>query len=219
MRREIVQSFQKTRARACQNILDEFRPLWRENRRHEQDERARLARDEQTVIGRARSAVRAIRNWRSTFEGDPLKAATSLWNGLFSAEARKRLLEQQQAQRRLGIENRQRLAIRQAIVPVHAEHRLRLYSCAKAFQAERSSLVLAHSADRAKLRAQWSSLRQERTQAYAQLRAAHEQRQAFTQAASLESYLDRLKAMASAERGRAREQDNRRERGRGQERE
>lgn len=218
-RREVAQSFQKTRARARQNILDEFRPLWRENRRRELEERARLAQDEQTMLGRARSVLRVIGNWRSAFEGDPLKAATGLWNGLFSAETRKRLLEQQHAQRRAEIENRQRLAIRQAIVPVHAEHRLRLYSCAKAFQAERSSLVFAHSADHAKLRAQWSALRQDRAQTYAHLRAAHEQRQTFTQAASGESYLDRLKAMTSAERGKTREQDNRRDRGREQERE
>jgi len=211
-RREIVQSFQRARAKARQGIFAEFRPLWRELRAREQEEAARLARDEATRLGRLRTVFRMIGTWRSAFEGDRLQAASGLWSALFSSEKRRELLGQEQTKRREALESRQRRTIRQAITPIHAEHRLRLHTWSRAFQADRSSLVLAHSADRAKLRAEWAKLRQDRAQAYAALRVSHENRQAFTQAATGQSYYDRLKAMAKAHREVAKEQTNQRDR-------
>lgn len=97
------------------------------------------------------------------------------------------------------------------MTPIQAEHRLSLHTTALAYQAERSSLVLAHSADRAKLRAEWAKLRQDRTQAYTALRESHVRQQTFTRAASGQSYYDRLKSMAKAERDHAKEQSNERD--------
>lgn len=210
-RRDIVESFRQARTKARNSIVAEFRPLWHENHLREQEERARLRQEEQTKLGRVRTVVRLIGAWRSTFEGDRLKAAGSILSAAFSAEKRKALLALQQTKRREALQSRQRRAIRQAVVPLHAEHRLRMHAYARAFQAERSSLVLAHSADRAKTRAEWAKLRQDRVQAYAALQASHENRQGFARATSGESYYDRLKAMARAQREAAQEQDNRRD--------
>ncbi len=218
-RRDIAQSFAKARVRARELIVQEFKPLWRDNRRREQEDLARLAQDERSLLGRARSVLRTIGQWRSILEGDRVQGASLIWSSMFSAEARKRILQEDHARRRAAIQNRQHQAIRREVLPIHAEHRLRLHSAAKAFIAERSSLVLAHSADRAKLRAQWAALRQERTEAYVQLRAAHEHREAFKQAATGESYFDKLRAMAKAQREKAAEQSNEPDRGREQERE
>ncbi|MBX9865149.1 MAG: relaxase/mobilization nuclease domain-containing protein [Hyphomicrobium sp.] len=217
-RREIAQSFAKARVRARELIVQEFRPLWRDNRRREQEDLARLAQDERSLLGRARSVLRTIGHWRSILEGDRIQGASLIWNSMFSAEARKQILQEEHAMRRAAMQNRQRQAIRREVLPIHAEHRLRLHSAAKLFIAERSSLVLGHSADRAKLRAQWSALRQERAEAYAQLRASHEHRETFKQAASAESYFEKLKAMARAEREKTAEQSNTRGRDRGRER-
>lgn len=210
-RRDIVESFRQARTKARNSIVAEFRPLWHENLLREQEEVTRLAQDEQTKLGRTRSVLRLIGAWRSTFEGDRLRAAGGILSAAFSAEKRKALLDLQQTKRREALQGRQRRAIRQAVVPLHAEHRLRMHAYARAFQAERSSLVLAHSADRAKTRAEWAKLRQDRAQAYAALRTSHENRQGFARATSGESYYDRLKAMARAQREAAPEQDNRRD--------
>lgn len=217
-RREIAQSFAKARLRSREAIIQEFRPLWRDNRRREQEDLARLTQGERSLLGRARSVLRTIGQWRSVLEGDRIHGASLIWNSMFSAEARKQILLEEHARRRTAIQNRQHQAIRREVLPIHTEHRLRLHSAAKSFIAERSSIVLAHSADRAKLRAQWSALRQERAQAYAQLHASHEHRETFKQAASGESYFDKLRAMAKARREKAPEQSNERRRGREQER-
>jgi len=209
-RRTIIRALHRSRAQARDRIVAEFRPLWREIRAREGEENAQLARDEQTRLGRVRSVLRMIGQWRSAFEGDRIKAASQIWSGIFSAEKRRELLHDAQQRRRAATENRQRRAIRQAMIPIQAEYRLSLHAAARAYQAERSSLVLAHSADRAKLRAEWSKLRLDRTQAYAALRDAHEQRQTFAQAAG-QSYYDRLKSMATAQREHAREQGNERD--------
>lgn len=88
-RRAIIRSFHRSRALARDRIVAEFRPLWREIRALEVDENARLARDEQTRLGRVRSVFRMIGNWRSAFEGDRIKAASQIWSGIFSGEKRR----------------------------------------------------------------------------------------------------------------------------------
>lgn len=110
-------------------------------RAEEQAEAARLKEDETSRLGRVRSALRSIRSWRAVYEGDPLRAVTQAWSGLFSAEKRKEILEHAQQQRRTSLENEQRRAIWQAVAGLHVDHRLSLRTNAEEYRAERSSLV------------------------------------------------------------------------------
>jgi len=216
-RAAIIRSFHRLSGKAREAIIAEYRPRWRDLRAEEQAEAARLKDDETSRLGRVRSALRSIRSWRTAYEGDPLRAVTQAWSGLFSAEKRKEILEHAQQQRRTSLENEQRRAIRQAVAGLHVDHRLSLRTNAEAYRAERSSLILAHRADQAKLRAEWSQLRQDRQKMIAELGASKERKQTFERAASGQSYFDRLKRMADADRTAAPEQDN--ERGRERDRE
>ncbi len=210
-RAEIRLKAQQGAKRARSRIAQEFRPAWRELRVLEISERASFEANEQSRLGRMRNLLRAADPARSALDGDPLRAVSRLWSGMFSGEKRAEFLTAQHIERRRRLEAEQRKAIKQAKQAIHAEGKRTLGQSARTYHAERSFLAWAQSGERAKLRAEWYQLGRDRRGAYQKLQVSHENKQEFARQAIPRGYFDRIKKLAQAKRDAAPEQNNTRD--------
>jgi hypothetical protein len=214
-RAEIRTKAQQEARRTRSRIAQEFRPAWRELHTLEKSEQASFEANESSRLGRMRNLIRAVDPTRSALDGDPLRAVSRLWSGMFSGAKRAEFLTAQQAERRRRLEAEQRKALKEATQAIRAERKRAFSQSALTYHAERSFLAWAQSGERAKLRTEWYQLGRDRRAAYAKLKVSHENKLEFARKASDRGYFAKMKDRAQAKRDAAPEQNNTR----GQERE
>lgn len=195
---------------ARSHIVETFRPAWRDLRAQEVREDTSFNAQEATTLGKLRNLFRSLDIARSVMEGKRPSIVSQIWRGLFSSEERKAMLSTQQEARRTALLSRQKSAIRASIVPIATQKRLEEVRSGEQFQAERSSLIFTHRAERAKLRAEWRNLQEERSTAFRSLSASRQGQQAFNEKAKPANFYERLKSQVFTrdQTELAREQDN-----------
>lgn len=154
---------EKTRqviGRNQQQIRDRFRPLWEYQHHEHQAELRAFELREARALGRMKNAFKSI-DFRSLIgqdrQGDDGKARTiaEAFKMLGDAGARLQVLKRQQEAAKQLLESRQRREELAAAKQRRAEQQKYLGENRRRFEAERSSLVLTQSMEKAKLKAQW----------------------------------------------------------------
>lgn len=193
-------------------IGETYRAKSRELSRIEARETAQFLTNEKTIMGRMRNAIRLIDTNRSSIDGKPLNLLSETFSGLTSAEARLKQFERSQDRRRTKMDAARKRDLRTLARDNAADRRNRLHDLAMSYTATRSTLMLSHAADNAKLRAEWKHHKALTNRAYGMLASAYDRsRQARRDFENL-SGMDLIKARAEHIRQReAREQDNERD--------
>jgi hypothetical protein len=212
-RQHIVQQTAQALARARQSLIERYRPLWRELRASEQAQRDDFQAREKTQFGRLRNAFKTINTQHSVLEGPKPNIVSQIWRTITSASDRAAMHERQILRERHALGAKQRSAIRDALIPLHAQYQLAQRRAAERFTVERMTLIEVQKAERSALRDEWRRLSSEHKVQTKALQASLEGKRTFAQESEGRSLLERLKDQ-SAERStreKAPEQDNERD--------
>lgn len=187
LRAEIDEKARKGQAAARGLIIETYRPLWRELRERQSAETARFKEREATTLGRFSNLFRSIDITRSAAGEERPRIMTQLWRGLSSSAEREAMMKRAQEKDHQQLLARQRAHIRQTMLPLAANKRLERYAAALAYKSERATLAFVQSGEKAKNRAEWHQLSQDRDTAYAELARSLDRTQRFNDSADPEA--------------------------------
>lgn len=191
-RRDIKEEARKGKEAVRVEIIDTFRPRWRELRELEIAEREQFKAREKSTFGRLSNLFRNIDIARSAADGPRPSVLSQLWNGIGSSAERQAMFEKHQAKRRHELELEQRKAIRAAMLPVVTRQKLAMDAAVHDYARERSDLAFVQNGERAKNKADWITLLARRERDFANLPASNARTQAFNDKADPARYLERI---------------------------
>ncbi|MEQ8750324.1 MAG: relaxase/mobilization nuclease domain-containing protein [Amphiplicatus sp.] len=151
----------------------EFRPIWRDLHRKQQDDVRAFEEREARFLGRMQNAADAVSLRLRVIEGTKGEAIRGAFQALASSGARREALRMalESEKRAVGLRQRALEVQRARVVEEGRVEALR--ANARRFEGERAALILAHAADRAKNRAEWRARTQDRKAAWRQFRQEH----------------------------------------------
>ena len=212
-RQRLEQQTARALAQARQTLIERYRPLWRDLRAREETARAAFQEREKTQFGRLRNAFKSISTDHSVLEGPKPNIVSHLWRTLTSASDRAAQHERQIQRERSALTAQQRIAIREALIPVHTHHQLAQRKAAERYRVERMTLIEMQTVERNAMRHEWRTLSSQQKAQTKALQASLGGKRAFVQNSEARSLVERLKTQSAA-RGapaKAPEQDNERD--------
>lgn len=170
---EAERQAQIERGKANVEVRDAYKPLWRDAYRKQQEDLKAFEARESDFLGRVQNTLDAVSLRLRVLEGTRGQAIGGAFRALASSGARREAVELAHEREKVAIERQQR-----------AQEALRAQEVAKArqaaqeanaarFEAERTTLILAHAADQAKNRAEWRERTTERKAAWEKFREQH----------------------------------------------
>lgn len=169
----------KRTAIANDRVLESYRPAWASLHHEQQLELRAFERDERSVLGRMKNRVRSIDLGELIRGPSKGEALSGMFGALASSGARLERLKYQHDRREASLRAEQRVGQRKAARAVRTEVNAELQGERNRFQAARAELVLGHSIEQAKMRAEWRTRRNEREKVYAQSLDPNQPRETF----------------------------------------
>lgn len=209
-------------------VREEFRPEWRELRRHQQAERHTFEELERSFFGRASNMAKTVRLSADDIGGEKTNIITRTFRILTNATERQAYFDAAQERARKAVERRQAEQVQSTSQPLKDAHEVKQAGLRAVYAQERDELAKGHAAAQAALKDDWRLRAQEKQQA---LKAA-EMANSFkenTRKPDPSPQENRKSPPSQADprseriaeflkRSRAKEQDNKRKHGRDQDR-
>lgn len=186
----------KAQAETKKQIIESFKPQWAALKRLEADERHQFAASEQTILGKVTNVFRNLDIGHSAIDGPKRSVLTQLWDGLRSSAEREAMFAQQQEKRRHALELATKTSIRSAMAPIVAKMREALTSAVQNYDKSRTDLAFIQNGERARQRAAWNDLINQRERDFAALAESLERTASFNEAAEPKTFIERMQERA-----------------------
>ena len=170
---ETEQAAEIDQGKAKAEVRDEYRPLWRDTYRKQQDDMKSFETRESDFLGRVQNTLDAVSLRLRVLEGTKGEAIGGAFRALASSGARREAVELAHEREKAAIERQQRAQEALRAQEVEKARQAAQRSNAARFEAERGALILAHAADQAKNQAEWRKRTAERKAAWEQFQHEH----------------------------------------------
>ena len=177
---EIEQQAEIGQGKAKADVREEYRPLWRDTFRKQQDDMQAFETRESDLLGRVQNTLDAVSLRLRVLEGTKGEAIGGAFRALASSGARREAVELAHEREKAAIERQQRLQETLRAQEVEKARQAAQEANAARFESDRAALILAHAADQAKNQAEWRIRTAERKAAWEQFQEQHLHRPAPT---------------------------------------
>lgn len=172
-KQEIERQAEIDQGRAKADVREQYRPVWRDTFRKQQDDLTAFEDREADFLGRMQNAVDAVSLRLRVLEGTKGEAIGGAFRALASSGARREAVELAHEREKAAIERQQRMEEAQRAQEADKVRQAAQEANTRRFEAERAALILSHAADQAKNQAEWRARTAERKAAWEAFRQEH----------------------------------------------